>query len=83
MNHPLHYRGYTFFQASFVAGEPATSVFSVSRAPGLPLVYLGTTLIGVGVLWLSFVKRWVARRQARQALAARRGPVPAMAHARG
>jgi hypothetical protein len=71
MNHPLHYRGYTFFQASFVEGPPATSIFSVSRAPGLPFVYLGTVLIGVGVLWMSFFKRWVARRQARRALAAR------------
>ena len=71
MNHPLHYRGYTFFQASFVEGPPATSIFSVSRAPGLPFVYLGTVLIGAGVLWMSFFKRWVARRQARRALAAR------------
>jgi hypothetical protein len=71
MNHPLHYRGYTFFQASFIEGQPATSILSVSRAPGLPFVYLGTLLIGVGVLWMSFFKRWVARRQARRALAAR------------
>ena len=71
MNHPLHYQGYTFFQASFVEGQPATSIFSVSRAPGLPFVYLGTVLIAVGVLWMSFFKRWVARRQARRALAER------------
>ena len=41
----------------------ATSILSVSRAPGLPFVYLGTVLIGVGALWMSFLKRWVARRQ--------------------
>ena len=40
--------GYIFFQASFVEGEPMMSIFSVARAPGLPLVYLGTTLIGAG-----------------------------------
>jgi cytochrome c biogenesis protein ResB len=75
MNHPLHYQGYTFFQASFVDGQPATSIFSVSRAPGLPFVYLGTVLISLGVLWMSFFKRWVARRQARRALAARESRV--------
>lgn len=71
MNHPLHHRGYTLFQASFIDGEPQTSILSVSRAPGLPLVYLGTALVGAGALWMSFLKRWVARRQGRSALAAR------------
>jgi hypothetical protein len=65
MNHPLHYRGHVFFQASFVEGEPTTSVFSVARAPGLPLVYLGVVLISLGVVWMFYVKPWLARRQAR------------------
>jgi hypothetical protein len=72
MNHPLHYRGYIFFQASFVEGQPMMSIFSVARAPGLPLVYLGVTLIGVGVAWMFYVKPYLARRQAQRALAARR-----------
>jgi hypothetical protein len=71
MNHPLRYRGYVFFQSSFVEGEPMISVFSVARAPGLPLVYLGTTLISVGVFWMFYLKPWLLRRQAAQALAAR------------
>jgi ResB-like family protein len=85
MNHPLHHRGYTLFQASFIEGERATSILSVTRAPGLPFVYLGTLLIGAGVLWMSFFKRWVARLQARRALAARaeRGPGLAVACAPG
>jgi cytochrome c-type biogenesis protein CcsB len=69
MNRPLHHRGYTLFQASYIDGEPQTSILSVSRAPGLPLVYLGSALLGVGALWMSFFKRWVARRQGRSALA--------------
>ncbi|HUL79922.1 MAG TPA: cytochrome c biogenesis protein ResB, partial [Vicinamibacteria bacterium] len=69
MNHPLHHRGYIFFQSSFVEGQPMTSIFSVARAPGLPLVYLGTTLIGVGIVWMFYVKPWLARRQAAAALA--------------
>jgi ResB-like family len=71
MNNPLHYRGYIFFQASYVEGSPMMSIFSVARAPGLPLVYLGTTLISIGVLWMFYVKPYLARRQGRAALAAR------------
>jgi hypothetical protein len=72
MNHPMHYRGYIFFQASFVEGTPMMSIFSVARAPGLPLVYLGTALIGAGVIWMFYVKPYLARRQAARALAAHR-----------
>ncbi len=72
MNHPLHYRGYIFFQSSFVEGRPMMSVFSVARAPGLPLVYLGTSLMGLGIVWMFYVKPYLAKRQAAQALAARR-----------
>ena len=72
MNHPLHHRGYIFFQSSFVEGRPMMSIFSVARAPGLPLVYLGTTLIGVGIIWMFYVKPWLAKRQAAAALSAHR-----------
>jgi hypothetical protein len=72
MNHPLHYRGYIFFQASFVEGEPMMSIFSVARAPGLPLVYAGVALIGLGVAWMFYLKPYLARRQAARALAAHR-----------
>jgi hypothetical protein len=72
MNHPFHHRGYIFFQSSFVEGQPMMSIFSVARAPGLPLVYLGTTLIGIGIIWMFYVKPWLAKRQAAAALAAHR-----------
>ena len=72
MNHPMHYRGYIFFQASYVEGTPMMSIFSVARAPGLPLVYLGVALIGTGVIWMFYVKPYLARRQAARALAAHR-----------
>jgi len=70
MNHPLHYRGYIFFQASFVEGEPMMSIFSVARSPGLPLVYVGVSLISLGVLWMFYVKPMLARRDAARALRA-------------
>jgi ResB-like family len=72
MNHPMHYRGYIFFQASFVEGTPMMSIFSVARAPGLPLVYLGVALIGAGVAWMFYLKPYLVRRQAARALAAHR-----------
>jgi len=68
MNRPLHHRGYTVFQASYRDGEPATSILSVSRAPGLPLVYVGTGLLVLGILWMFYVKPWLARRQGLLAL---------------
>jgi len=67
MNHPLHRDGYVFFQASFVEGQPMMSIFSVSRSPGLPMVYAGTALVSLGVAWMFYLKPWVARRQARRA----------------
>jgi hypothetical protein len=70
MNNPLHYRGYIFFQSSFVEGRPMMSIFSVARAPGLPLVYLGVTLIGVGVAWMFYIKPYLAKRKAALAAAA-------------
>jgi len=70
MNNPLHYRGYIFFQASFVEGTPMMSIFSVARAPGLPLVYLGVALIASGVAWMFYLKPFLARRQAARALEA-------------
>jgi ResB-like family protein len=85
MNRPLHYRGYTFFQSSYAEGERMTSVLSVSRAPGLPLVYLGTTLLTVGIAWMFYGKPWLARRRGARALAALRSRgdlVPSAAGAR-
>jgi hypothetical protein len=70
MNNPLHYRGYIFFQSSFVEGQPMMSIFSVARAPGLPLVYLGVTLIGVGVAWMFYIKPYLVKRKAALAAAA-------------
>lgn len=68
MNRPLHYGGYTFFQASYAEGERMTSIFSVSRSPGLPVVYTGTALLSLGVIWMFYLKPMIARRQARRAL---------------
>ena len=71
MNRPLHYRGYVFFQSSFVEGRPMMSILSVAQAPGLPVVYLGTALLCLGVGWMFYVNPALARRRAAAALRAR------------
>jgi hypothetical protein len=71
MNHPLHYAGYTFFQASYIPGEPMGSVLSVSRSPGLPLVYAGTALITLGIAWMVYLRPLLVRREAARAAALR------------
>ncbi|HEY2944752.1 MAG TPA: hypothetical protein VGN09_20115, partial [Vicinamibacteria bacterium] len=43
---------------------------SVARSPGLPLVYVGVSLISLGVLWMFYVKPMLARRDAARALRA-------------
>ena len=69
MNHPLHHRGYTLFQASYVEGEPRRRSVRVPCARAAPRLRGHGLLVGVGALWMSFFKRWVARRQGREALA--------------
>lgn len=81
MNRPLHHRGYIFFQSSYVEGQPMMSVFSVARSPGLPVVYLGTALMGVGALWMFYLKPYLARRQGRRALDAREAQPAQWRHA--
>jgi len=42
MNHPTSYGGYTLYQSSYqLTGERATSVLSVARDPGQPIVFAG------------------------------------------
>jgi hypothetical protein len=63
MNHPTKYGGYNFYQSSYKPAENQqgrlagrmVSILSVSRDPGLPVVFTGyiTTLLGMMiVIWL-------------------------------
>jgi hypothetical protein len=49
MNHPLRYRGETFYQASFLPGDQGT-VLQVVRNPGWLLPYISCVVVGVGML---------------------------------
>jgi hypothetical protein len=71
MNQPLKYRGWTFYQSSFVPaqpGSPETTVLSVKNDPGTPVVYAGFCIVILGLLWM-FVGRsaWGRARMGRLA----------------
>ncbi len=61
MNNPLRYRGYSFYQSSYIPGPPSalagagegpteTTVLSVRNDPGTPLVYAGFIIVILGVV---------------------------------
>ncbi len=53
MNHPVAHGGYRFYQSSYYQqGEEMTSVLSVSRDPGKPVVFAGYGLMLFGMLWV-------------------------------
>jgi len=58
MNEPLDWKGYTFYQASYVpeSPRPVTSILSVNYDPGRVLKYIGSLLIVVGAVLL-FLRR--------------------------
>jgi len=52
MNEPLHYGGYTFYQASYQMeeGRKPVSVFSVNFDPGRSVKYLGSIVMVLGII---------------------------------
>jgi hypothetical protein len=50
MNNPLRYRGFSFYQSSYVPGSPEVTILSVRSDPGTPLVYAGFLTVIVGVV---------------------------------
>ncbi len=62
MNNPLRYRGFSFFQSSYIPGPPETTVLSVRSDPGTPFVYAGFAIVIAGIISL-FVLRDPSERQ--------------------
>jgi hypothetical protein len=58
MNEPLTHAGYTFYQASYIPGQPrpTTTILSVNADPGRTLKYLGSLLIVLGSISLYAIK---------------------------
>lgn len=57
MNEPLHYGGYTFYQASYSLeeGRPPVSVFSVNFDPGRWIKYLGSLILVLGIALMFYM----------------------------
>ena len=71
MNEPLHYKNFTFYQASFEddpkTGKPRASILSVNYDPGRWLKYLGSLTIVLGTIHLFYFKRRAAAKKAAKA----------------
>ncbi len=65
MNHPLTYKGYTFYQADYDKASLKRSTFQVSYDPSWRVVYLGYILTSLGVAFIFFVKPIMLRRAAK------------------
>lgn len=63
MNHPLRYRGSTFFQASFGKND-TLSILQVVQNPGWRIPYLACLLVAAGLAWHFLARLLPARRQA-------------------
>ena len=58
MNNPLRYRGFSFFQSSYLEGSTVeTTVLSARSDPGTPLVYAGFLIIIAGVISMFVTRR--------------------------
>lgn len=81
MNQPLSFRGYKFYQTSLQpAGEDKAtlkpvniSVLTVSRDPGLPLKYLGSSMLALGIACMFYMKAYFFKPRGRKV------PAPAVA----
>jgi hypothetical protein len=58
MNKPLHYRGYTIYQASYQALPDGkyTSVFAVGVDPGMGIKYTGAMVMVFGIILMFWFK---------------------------
>ena len=62
VNDPLMLRGFVIAQQSFVPGDPASSVFSVLKNPGTPVIFTGFTIMSVGLAIIVFLKPWLRKK---------------------
>lgn len=74
MNKPLKHRGYSFFQSSFIPGAVETTILSVRKDPGTPVVYTGCLLLVLGIIGM-FVSRsdWARNRKTRRKASGAKG----------
>lgn len=53
MNNPLYHNGFAVYQASYIEGQngqPDISIFSVAKAPGTIIIYIGSIVMVLGMI---------------------------------
>ena len=57
MNDPLKLEGFTIYQASYsISPEQTLSIFSVNRDPGRSLKYIGSLILGLGIIIITLMR---------------------------
>ena len=80
MNNPLRYRGFSFFQSSYIPGPPPavagagegpaeTTILSVRNDPGTPFVYAGFIIVILGVVAMFVLRTETSSLTTRQGAA--------------
>ena len=60
VNHPLHYKGYHFYQDSYGHDNGQYTILAVTSDSGLYTVYAGYWLICIGVIWQMWIRHIIA-----------------------
>jgi len=64
LNHPLVMKGYKVSQSSWIelGGGRQATVLGVAYDPGIPLMYIGSILLVVGMIGIFFVKPYLKKK---------------------
>ena len=65
MNEPFKHLDYTLYQSSYEirSGQPRASIFSVNHDPGRLLKYLGSIVLGLGIIIFTLTRSRLAQKQ--------------------
>ena len=63
VNHPLKYRGYTFYQTGYNPEDLTWTSLQVVRDPGVPVVYAGFALLIGGLFVVFYLNPWIETRR--------------------
>jgi cytochrome c biogenesis protein ResB len=63
VNHPLKYKGYTFYQTGYNPEDLSWTSLQVVRDPGVPVVYAGFALLIGGLFVVFYLNPWIESRR--------------------
>ncbi len=66
MNEPMKRAGFTIYQSSYELhpGRPTASIFSVNKDPGRPWKYVGSLILGIGIITFTLMRSRFYRKKA-------------------